>query len=199
MLGLFALLAVGAAHNACAQRRGPAGPRFARGGYGFRRAQAASPYRPGYARQPYGLGYAYLSYGSGAMYPGYDFGPAYPYAPQPVLFVQQPPLLVEAPEPPAVQPTGHPVITEYKWPTAGAASSRSASSTASDSEPQDFTIVLKDGSTLSAVMVYASDDGLHCIDSDDRHLRLAVSEVDRAATLKLNRARNLNLHLPAAQ
>jgi hypothetical protein len=26
-----------------------------------------------------------------------------------------------------------------------------------------------------------------------------MSEVDRAATLKLNRARNLNLHLPAAQ
>jgi hypothetical protein len=54
-------------------------------------------------------------------------------------------------------------------------------------------------STLSAVAVVASDDGLHCVDPDERHLRISMSEVDRAATLKLNRARNLNLHLPAAQ
>jgi hypothetical protein len=93
----------------------------------------------------------------------------------------------------------NPVITEYKWPAAGAASSISASSTTAESEPQPFGLVLKDGSTISALMVFASDDGLHYVDPDERHLRISMSEVDRAATLKLNRARNLNLHLPAAQ
>lgn len=181
LLSLFALLAVGAANDACAQRRGGARLGFARGRYGFSRARAVSPY---------GFGYGYLPYDSGA---------AYPYAPQPVLFVQQPPPFVQPPAPPVVEPPGHPVVTDYKWPAAGAASPPSAQSTTSGSEPRVFAIVLKDGSTLSAVAVVTSDDGLHCVDPDQRHLRISMSEVDRAATLKLNRARNLNLHLPAAQ
>ena len=180
LLSLFALLAVSTANDACAQRRGGAGPGFARGGYGFSRARAVSPY---------GFGYAYLPYDSGA---------AYAYGPPPALFVQQPLMFVQ-PAPPVAEPPGHPVITEYKWPAAGAASSPSAPSTTSESEPQAFAIVLKDGSTLSAVTVFASDDGLHYVDPDERHLRISMSEVDRAATLKLNRARSRNLYLPAAQ
>jgi hypothetical protein len=190
LFSLFALLSVSAVNDACAQGRGGAGPGFARGGYGFSRARAVSPYGFGYAHLPYGFGYAYLPYDSGA---------AYAYAPLPILFVQQPPLFVQPPAPPVVEPPVHPVVTDYKWPAAGAASSRSALSTTSESEPQAFAIVLKDGSTLSAVAVVASDDGLHCVDPDERHLRISMSEVDRAATLKVNRARNLNLHLPAAQ
>ena len=181
LLSLFALLAMGAANDACAQRRGGAGPGFARGGYGFSRARAFSPY---------GFGYAYLPY---------DSGGGYAYAPQPVLFVERPPLFVQPPAPPVVEAPVHPVVTEYKWPAPGAASSPSASSTALESEPQAFAIVLKDGSTLSAVAVVASDDGLHLVDPDEKHLRISMSAVDRAATLKLNRARNLNLYLPAAQ
>ena len=179
LLSLFALLAMSAANDACAQHRGGAGlglarGNFARGNFGFRRARAVSPH---------GFGYAYLPY---------DSGVAYDYAPQPVLSVQQPPLLVQPPAPPVVEPPAHPVVRDYKWPAAGAASSPSDLSTT-------FAIVLKDGSTLSAVSVIASDDGLHCVDPDGRHLRISMSEVDRAATLKLNRARNLNLHLPATQ
>jgi hypothetical protein len=184
LLTLFGLLAVSAANDACAQRRGGAGLGFARGGHGFSRARAVSPY---------GFGYAYLPY---------DSGDAYAYAPQPVLTVQQPPLfppIVEQSVRPVVEPPVHPVVTDYKWPAAGTASSPSALSTTSESEPQAFSIVLKNGSTLSAVAVFASDDGLHYVDPDDRHLRISMSSVDRAATLKLNRARNLNLHLPATQ
>jgi hypothetical protein len=88
---------------------------------------------------------------------------------------------------------------EFKWPAAGAASSPSAPAATSGSEAQTFGIVLKDGSTLSAVSVFSSDDGLHYVDPDARHLRVLMSEVDRAATLKLNRARNLDMYLPAAQ
>jgi hypothetical protein len=182
LLSLFVLLvAVGAAHHACAQRHGGARLGFSRGGYGFSRARVVSPYS---------FGYGYLPY---------DSGDGYSYSQQPVIFVQQPPLFAQAPAPPVVERPVNPVVTEYKWPAASAASTSATSLTTSDSEPQSFAIVLKDGSTLSAVMVFASDDGLHYVDSDDRHLRISISEVDRAATLKLNRARNLNLYLPAAQ
>ena len=119
--------------------------------------------------------------------------------PSPPSFLQQPSLLIQPPAPPVVQPPVHPVVKNYNWPAPGAPSSLSAPSTASETEPETFAIVLKDGSTLSAVTVFASDDGLHFVDPDERHLRISMSEVDRAATLKLNRARNLNLYLPAAQ
>jgi hypothetical protein len=184
LLSLFGLLAVSAANDACAQRRGGARSGFAQGGYGFSRARAVLPYR---------FGYAYLPY-------GFDYADA--YAPQSVLLVQQPPLfppIVEQSVHPVVELPVHPVVTEYKWPAAAAGTSPSALSTTSESEPQAFAIVLKDGSTLSAIAVFASDDGLHYVDPDERHLRISMREVDRTATLKLNRARNLNLHLPSMQ
>jgi hypothetical protein len=183
VFSLFALLALSAANHARAQRHGRGGLVFARSGYGFSRGRVVSPYGFGYGYEPY------------------DSSAAFPYAPQPLLFAQQPLLLVQPqpPAPPVAQPPAHPVITEYKWPAAPAASSRSASSPASDSEPPAFAIVLKNGSTLSAVSIYASDDGLHYVDPDERHLRVSMAEVDRAATLKLNRARNLDLYLPAPQ
>jgi hypothetical protein len=190
LLSLFALLCANEAHDACAQRRGGTAPGFARGGYGFSRARSVPRY---------GLGYGYLPYGSGYGYPADEFGAGYSYAPQPALYVQRPPVFVQPPAPPVVETPVHPVMTEYKWQAAEAASSPQGSATGSGSEPQDFGIVLKDGSTLSAVMVYAAYDGLHYIDPDEKHLRISMSEVDRAATLKLNRERNLNLHLPAAQ
>jgi hypothetical protein len=182
LFSFFVLLVMSAANDACAQSRGGARPGFARGGHGFHRARFVSPY---------GFGYGYS---------GYDDGAGYDYAAPPAYFVQPQPLFVQAPAPPAVQPVGHPVITEYKWPAAvGSASAASTPSTTSESEPKTLAIVLKNGSTLSAVSVFASDDGLHYEDPDARHLRVSMSEVDRAATLKLNRARNLDLYLPAAQ
>jgi hypothetical protein len=179
MLCLFAFLAVSAVKDACAQRGAGARGGFARGGDGFRRARVVSPF---------GFGYANLPYDSGDSYAG---------APPPVVFVQPPPVFVQPPDPPVAKPPGHPVITEYKWPAESAASS--AASRASEAEPQSFALVLKDGSTLAAISIFASDDGLHYVDPDERHLLISMSEVDRAATLKLNRARNLNPYLPAAQ
>jgi len=186
LFALFALLAVGVADDASAQRGGRARPGFARPGHvrrehGSIRARAASPYGYGYAGLPY------------------DSGDDYAYPPQPDFSGQQPPQFVQAPSQPAVEPPAHSVVTEYKWPATGGAFSTSTLSTSSQSEPQAFAIVLKDGSTLSAAAVFASDDGLHYVDSDDRLQQISMSQVDRTATLKLNRARNLNLYLPAAQ
>lgn len=169
LLCSIALLAASAANYASAQRHGGGGPGIARRGYGLSRARGA---------YPYGFGYPYLPYDSGA---------AYGDAPEPAFFVQRPPF-VEPPAPPVVEPLqGHAVILEYKWPAAPA----SAPSTTPEQEPQTFAIVLKDGSTLSAVTVYASDDGLHYVDPDEKHLRIAMSQIDRTATLKVNRAKNL--------
>ena len=169
---LFVLLALSAANYANAQRRGGGGFGAARGGRSHGRIVS-----------PYGFGYADLPY-------DYDFGTADGYAPQPVPPVEPPPQCFQ---PPPVAPPGHSVITEYNWPAEGAVSSRS------EPETQPFAIVLKDGATLSAVAIFTSDDGVHYVDPEERHLRLSMSEVDREATLKLNRARNLNLHLPAPQ
>jgi len=216
LLSFFVFLAAGAA---CAQHRGGAGAGFAGGGYGFSHARNFSPRfgparprpRLGYANLPYGSGYANPAYGygyaslpydsgdaylnddSGAAYAPYDTGAMYPYPPGPAA---QPPAPAAQPPAPAAEPHGHSVITEYNWPAASPASS--ASSAAAESEPQNFAIVLKNGSTLSAISVFASDNSLHYVDPDERHLRIDMSQVDRAATLKVNRARNLNLYLPAA-
>ena len=185
LFSLFALFALSAANDACAQRRGGGGSGFARNGHVRTRVRPVSPYRFGYASLPYDF--------------GSDYSTPYDYAPQPVPFVQLPPQFVQPPAPPVVEAPGHSVITEYKWTAADLASSTSAPSRISESETQPFAIVLKDGSTLSAVAIFASDDGLHYVDTDERHLRISMSEVDRGATLKLNRARNQNLHLPAPQ
>ncbi len=193
LLCLFALIAVSAANDACAQHRGGAGAGFAqrRGGAGSGVARRRFGFSRARAGSPYGFGYPYLPY---------DSGDAYEDAPQPVI--DQRPLFVQPPAPPpppVVGATGNAVILEYRWPAAGATSSPFAHSTTSESEPQAFAIVLKNGSTLSAVTVFASDDGLHYVDPDERHLLISMSTIDRPATLKLNRARNLNLHLPAVQ
>jgi hypothetical protein len=180
---LFAVIAASAANDACAARRGGAGSGLARRGFRFSRARAVSPY---------GFGYAY---------PPYDSGASYVDTPQPVPFDQQPVFVQPpaTPAPPAVGSTGRAVILEYKWPAGGAASSPSAHSTTSESETQAFAIILKDGSTLSAVSVLVSDDGLHYVDPDERHLLISMSAIDRPATLRINSARNLNLYLPAVQ
>jgi len=216
LVSLIALLAAGVAGDACAQRRGGGGAGFARGGgfsggrggaaYGFHHAYqpqrfggAGRGYRGygyGNAYQGYGVGYAYLPYDDGDGYLPYDYSDAYPYEGEPV--VQQPPVFTP-PAPPVTRPPGHSVITEYNWPATSAASSGAAGATSAEPEGQEFAIVLKNGSTLTASTVFAEDDGLHYVDPDERHLRIAMSEVNRAATLKANRARNLNLYLPAAE
>ena len=197
LLCLFTLIAVSAANDACAQRRGGAGSGFTqrRGGAQFSFPRRRFFFSRARAVSPYGFGYGYLPYDSGDEY----VDPSQPASPasfdQRPLFVQPP----APPAPPAVGATGHAVILEYKWPAEDAASSPSAQSATTESEPQVFAIVLKDGSTLSAVSVFASDDGLHYVDPDERHLLISMSAIDRPATLKLNRARNLKLYLPAGQ
>jgi hypothetical protein len=154
----------------------------------------------------YGLGYGYLPYDYGYGYGGYDSGYAYPAdynsagysdseSPQ-VIVVEQPPAQVQAPAPKPAKPA-HAVIENYTWPAKR--SSRPSKSEARNLAQKDFGIVLKDGSVLTAETVFASNDGIHYVDPDGRHMQVAMNEVDRAATLRLNRERDLSLYLPAPE
>ena len=157
------------ADSASAQRGGPA--------RGFTRSASAS--HRGASPLPYELGYASFPY---------DFSTPYEYLLQPIVIVQPalPPAAI--PDPPREV---HPLIIDYKPTTAGL-------SALAAGELPAFAIVLKDGSTLSALSIVAEDDGLHFVDSDDRHMRISMAQIDRAVTLKLNRERGLTLHLPPA-
>jgi hypothetical protein len=154
--------------DASAQRRGGFAAGFGRGGFPSGRARVMFPY---------GFGYGYSVS---------DGGPAYAYSPQPFVVVETPPPVVEPP-PREVRP----IVTNYTWPDR-------AASAPSKGDTRVFGIVLRDGSTLSATMVVASDDALHFVDPDERHLRVSMRDVDRAATVRLNRERELNLPLPAS-
>jgi hypothetical protein len=178
LLTLSAFLAASAAQLVNAQRHGGTGFGSVRSGHGSNGGRTARAY--GYAFLPYDYGYSNAPYYSDA---------ALANPSQPSLVTPQ--LQPAAVEPPA--PEVHPVIKDYKWPAASTAPSSSSASS------EAFTLLLKNGSALSAEMVFASDDGLHYVDPEGRHLRIAMGEIDRAATLKLNHDRNLNLHLPAAQ
>jgi hypothetical protein len=196
LLSLFAVLA----SDASAQRRGGAGQGgFSRGGprrvpfrgnsargFGFNRGLSGYPYGFGYG----GFGYGGFDYGNDGFYPD-DAGTPYGYPPPPSpLIVRQVPPAAIAQQPPREV---HPVIIDYA-PLAPVASAPA------EGEPQTFGIVLKDGSTRAAkaVVVVASDEVLQYVDPEERHMRISMNEVDREATRKLNRERNLNLWLPAA-
>jgi hypothetical protein len=167
LLSLLALVVLGDAH---AQHRGGIGLGFARGGVGAR-----SPIGFNRARfaTPYSSGYGFLSY---------DGGTSYVYPSQPLVLIQPPPTAIVQEPPREV----HPVTIDYKRAPAP-----------SESELQSFGIVLKDGSTLSATTIVASGNVLHYVDPEERFMRVSMSQVDREATLKLNRERKLTLHLPA--
>jgi hypothetical protein len=190
LVSLLALLVTGApAQGRGGGMRGGGGhggiafrPAFS-GGHGYARVPR------GRGRLPYGYGYGYLGGGDGYGYAGGDYAPndagaGYAYAPQPVFVMQPPP-------PPVIEPPARPVLTNYTWPAP-------SGTTVPEGQPQTFGIVLKDGSTLMATTVVASDDVLHYVDPDERHMRVSMSAVDRAATLKLNRGRKLVLYLPAS-
>ncbi|HEV2215335.1 MAG TPA: hypothetical protein VGR64_08610 [Terracidiphilus sp.] len=164
-------------------------------GYGY------MPYGAGYGYVANDLGYDYAGYDSGYLYPADDEGSVYGYgSQQPVIVVQQPaPVFEQAPAPQVQKPPAKAEIEEYKWPAKSKTAQPAAAANDAETAQTDFGIVLKNGSVLTAETVFATDDGLHYVDPDGRHMLVAVSAVDRAATLKLNRERKLSLYLPAPE
>ena len=112
---------------------------------------------------------------------GYDY-PSYgaDYAPAPAPNV----VVVQLPPPPSPPPT--PEIHEY---------SGASAAPASDEQPA-YAIALKDGSVHAAAAVTVQDNTLHYVDPDGQHRLVPLDMVDREATRRLNRERNLRLQLP---
>jgi hypothetical protein len=129
---------------------------------------------------PYGFGY-------GDGYLPYDAATPYGYPLPPNFIIIQPP-----PSPAVVQEAPREtkaVIHEYPQPVPGPS--------AAPGELPAFGIILKDGSVRSASAVFVTNNVLHYVDREEKNLRISMDEVDREATLKLNRERKLNLWLPA--
>ncbi|MCU1337368.1 MAG: hypothetical protein JWO19_2949 [Bryobacterales bacterium] len=66
-----------------------------------------------------------------------------------------------------------------------------------EAEPATFTIVLKNGSSLSATAVTVQGNALKIVEPDGEHRRVPLDAIDREATRRLNAQRNLRLQLPA--
>jgi hypothetical protein len=182
LLSVFALLM----KDAGAQHRSGSGAGSARRSFapGGARQQGQSAVRgvgfnSGLSVFPYGLGY-------GDGYLPYD--PATPYGyslPSNFIVVQPPPSTAVVQEPPRDTPA---VVHEYPQPVPGPSA---------QGETPTFGIILKDGSVRSASAVFVTNNVLHYVDPEEKNLRISMEEVDREATLKLNRERKLNLWLPA--
>jgi hypothetical protein len=128
-------------------------------------------------RFPMGLGYGY---GFG----GYGYTAPYPDAPPVVnnlVLVQQPAVPAAPPEP------IHSSIQNVKG---------DPEQSAGDLQPAFFIIVLKNGSRLTASVVWVQGDDARYVDSDGQGRRVPLADVDRTATRELNQAHKLNLRLP---
>ena len=136
-----------------------------------------APSRPHRGEFPLGIGYGY---GFGA----YSY--AAPYAETPavvnnLVLVQQPAVPAAPPEP------IHSSIQTVKG---------DPEQSGSGLPPAFFVIVLKNGSRLTASVVWVQGNDARYVDSDGQGRRVPLADVDRAATRELNQAHQLNLRLP---
>ncbi len=128
---------------------------------------------PGYFPLPY-------------FYPDLPYSPATYSLPAepgpPVTIIQQfgaPPAQASAPQQPQVTPEVH----EYSTPPE------------SGTEPATFTIVLKNGSVLSASAAFVQGGVLQIVDPEGQHRRIPLDSIDRDTTRRRNAERNLRLQL----
>jgi hypothetical protein len=136
-------------------------------------------------------GYGYFA----PYYPFYGYGydqslGGYPeeYPAGGNTFVFPPTANTSAGPPPAPPPqSASSVIHEYKLNPELAPSTGKGTA---------FTIALKDGSMRSAVAFWVQQGKLHYIDSHDRQQVLSADLIDRDATERLNREKNLPMQLP---
>ena len=140
--------------------------------------------------RPPGLNYGGFPRGDGYDYgfDGYGYAAPYPNAPRVVVLVQQPVVPAAPPAPPAPPEPIHSSIQNVKgYPKQNPSSA----------PPAFFTIVLNNGSrlTASAVWVQGKTDARY-LDGDGQVHRVPLADVDRTATRELNQTNHLNLRLP---
>jgi hypothetical protein len=126
-----------------------------------------------------------LGFGAYPLLPvvgGYDYGSGA----TPNIIVLQPIQL-----PPARPEVARPTLREYNPPAGPGAMPAQATA-----QQATFSLVLRDGTTVPAILVWAQDDSICYVDPAGRMHQIATDALDRDATLRLNRSKNLNIHLP---
>ena len=128
---------------------------------------------PGYFPLPY-------LYSDAPYYPATYSVPAAEPGP-PVTIIQQfgAPAQASGSQQPPVTPEVH----EYSAPPE------------SSTEPATFTIVLKNGSVVSASAAFVQGAVLQIVDPDGQHRRIELDSIDRETTRRRNAERNLRLQL----
>jgi hypothetical protein len=106
----------------------------------------------------------------------------YPPAPVSNVVVVQ---LAPTPPPAAVVPPApRPELQEFTWPAPRAA------------EPQYFSIALRGGFVHSARVIWQDDHRLFFITREGERRQVPLEELDRGATERLNREKNLTVPWP---
>ncbi len=114
-----------------------------------------------------------------------------PAAPNVVVIQPAPQAAFEpAPSPPPPKPA-EPVIHEYNFGEVAAAPAPTA-------EQRAYVIALKNGARLFAVALWVQGQTLYYVDRDSNPWHVALEDVDRALTRKLNLEQQLPLSLPPA-
>jgi hypothetical protein len=123
-----------------------------------------------------------------------DFGGGYPaffassdyssdgYQAYQMPVMVMPPLPVQPPWIP--EPPVRSQIHEYAWKDTGGA------------QAGTFTIVLRDGTTRTAVAVWAQGPMIHYVDANNRSHSLPLHSIDRERTMHVNLEKHLLLQLP---
>jgi hypothetical protein len=104
-----------------------------------------------------------------------------------VIVLQPIQMPYQAPRKPEI---AHPAMHEYK-------EAAETSSALSGAQQPVFTLAMKDGTTTPAILVWVQKGVLHYIDPAGKTVHVPLSTLDRDATQRLNRDKNLELHLPA--
>jgi hypothetical protein len=100
--------------------------------------------------------------------------------------VDQPSALTMARPSPPLR-TAHSVIQNYNW---------NDQSVVGAGDQATFTIVLKDGSTRSAVATWVQGRTLHYTDSDEGNGVLSSDQIDRETTRRMNKGKKISTQLP---
>jgi hypothetical protein len=93
-------------------------------------------------------------------------------------------------QPPRKPEIAHPAMHEYKEPA-------ETTSAPTGGQQPAFTLAMKDGTTHPAILVWVQNGVLNYVDPSGKTVKVPLSTLDRDATQRLNREKNLELHLPA--
>jgi hypothetical protein len=140
-------------------------------GYDYGYPYGCDPYT-GYGCYPPAGGYSYSGYPSAGAYGYYGDPPADP-----------------PDDPPADRPADPPSMHSYRAPRSSAAPAAP--------KPMQFSIVLKNGVTHSAVSYWVMSGILTYVDANGEEHHVPLSMVDRARSARLNESRGVDFALPS--